>query len=157
MATWTQAHYQFPYGTYLVTMSYEKDYGNLVVPHSYNSSDSNTVSVIPRSQKISTLTVTWVAKRAGYRPVIPCPTPQVLYAQLVLLSTEISPLSTVLPEEEGNPVFQISGTYVYICKQPIDLDAYAPIGGVQTPYDANASSSRDKYTSADISYQILPI
>ena len=157
--SWSTAQYENTYTDYEVEMSYGNDTGLLIVPHSYNTKDLKSVSVIPRSQPASILVIKWQAKRVGGRPQLPDYEPS-SSTGLVLLSTMISPQTTMLEGPDGiTPTFMIRGVYVYQAPEAFALNTDG-IEGIPTPYDSvyetSYGSDRDSYVEEDFA-PVLPI
>jgi hypothetical protein len=116
-----------PYTNYQIKTSYIFKHGRLHLPIAVdpagNSTKTSTVVNIhaPMSRKL----VEWRAQRVGAVPKIP--DPNVSNGNLVILESDISPVSWELLPDGNSRAFHVTGRYLYACKEAIGAGDALPI------------------------------
>ncbi len=117
----SQAHQEKYYRINRIVTRYIWNQGTNLLPVAKPGNSANQVTpsvIVQTSSPFGYKIVTWVIERMGQFPLLPDWEPD--NANQVFASSEIN-FGNVQPEPNGQPVFHIEGTYVYLLKQPISI------------------------------------
>jgi hypothetical protein len=103
-----------PHTVYEITIDYDYSSGLIQLPVGAMSTSLSCV-VVQNSAQVSQKKITWIARRIGYKPVIPHPISN--DTNLVLLAANISMPDIGFGADLTIPAYTVKGTYIYAMLQ----------------------------------------
>ena len=103
---------------YIITNRYEKDHHKYMLGiANSNGFQGQTVAFVQLASPMLLWICDWTAAKAGKQPEHPSPDPP--DTNWVLLDENYEPFQVVVRADGLTPIYRLSGTYVYGCKNPM--------------------------------------